>query len=224
MLSRGCRPIAHRVSVWMLTGCVLGFMACDLLKAADLILTWDAATNASDGIPVADVAGYRLYYGTTSGGYSNMIPAGLSLTATVTNLQAGTLYYFAVTAYNDAGESRLSDELPWTPALSNPLDSDGDGMTDSQEQIAGTDPYNSHSVFCMTSSNAPVVGSAPGYLLQWTSVSGRYYRVMRSMDLMATPPFSNVASPIQATGPVTSFTDIDSPTTGARFYQIQVEP
>ncbi|MEI6166081.1 MAG: fibronectin type III domain-containing protein [bacterium] len=225
MLDRGCRTSARRVSIWILTGCMLGFMPCDMLKAAELLLAWDAAANASDGSPVADVAGYRLYYGTTSGGYSNMIPAGLSLTATATNLQAGTPYYFAVAAYNAAGvESSLSAELTWTSPLSNLVDTDKDGMTDWEEQMAGTDPYNSHSVFSMTISNAPAARGAPGTVLQWTSVSGRYYQVLRSMDLMATPPFSNVGSPIQATGPITSFTDIDSPTTGARFYQIQVEP
>lgn len=225
MLDRGCRTIAHRVSIWILTGFLVGFMPCDMLKAADLILSWDAAANVSDGTPVADVAGYRLYYGTTSGGYSNMIPAGLSLTATATNLQAGIPYYFAVAAYNAAGiQSSLSSELTWTAPLSSLVDTDGDGMTDREEQIAGTDPYNSHSVFSLTISSAPSGGSAPGTVLQWTSVSGRYYQVTRSMDLMATPPFSNVAAPIQATGPVTSFTDTDSPPNGTRFYQIQVEP
>jgi hypothetical protein len=225
MLDRDCRTGARRVSILILTGCVLGFMPCDMLAAADLSLTWDATANASDGTPVADVAGYRLYYGTTSGLYSNLIPAGPLLTATATNLQAGITYYFAVAAYNTAGvESSLSTELTWTAPLSDLIDTDKDGMTDRAEQIAGTDPYNSKSVFATTISNAPAGGGVPGIVLQWTSVSGRNYQVMRSMDLRATPPFSNVGAPIKATGPVTSFTDIDSPTTGARFYQIQVEP
>lgn len=59
--------------------------------------------------------GYRVYYGTQSGQYSQARGAGLSTTTTsytVNNLIVGRTYYFAVTAYDSAGnESDYSSEV-----------------------------------------------------------------------------------------------------------------
>lgn len=64
----------------------------------------------------ADVAGYRIYYGSSSQNYLQARGAGLnagkSSTYTVTNLVAGQIYYFAVSAYDASGnESPLSPEV-----------------------------------------------------------------------------------------------------------------
>jgi len=60
----------------------------------------------------SDLAGYKVYYGTASRSYSNSIPAGLATQWTISNLQPGFEYYFAVTAYDTAGnESRYSNEV-----------------------------------------------------------------------------------------------------------------
>lgn len=57
------------------------------------------------------VVGYKLYYGLASHDYTQVIDAGDSLTATVSNLVVGTTYYFAATAYNASGvESSFSNE------------------------------------------------------------------------------------------------------------------
>ncbi|MBK7549801.1 MAG: fibronectin type III domain-containing protein [Rhodoferax sp.] len=63
-----------------------------------------------------DRAGYRVYYGTSSGSYVQVRGAGLNAgptaTYTVTGLQSGQRYYFAVTAYDAAGnESTYSAEV-----------------------------------------------------------------------------------------------------------------
>ncbi|UCE05504.1 MAG: fibronectin type III domain-containing protein [bacterium] len=59
-----------------------------------------------------DLAGYNVYYGKASRSYSNSIPAGLSTECTISNLQPGYEYFFAVTAYDTAGnESQYSEEV-----------------------------------------------------------------------------------------------------------------
>ena len=89
---------------------LMGFGLCFLLAthsfaAPAVILAWDAN-------PEADIASYRLSYGTTSGSYPNVIDVGTNLEASVPNLVQSTIYYFAVTAVNTAGvQSQYSSEF-----------------------------------------------------------------------------------------------------------------
>jgi len=64
-------------------------------------------------------AGYFLYYGPEKGAYTNKIDMGNSTTASVSGLQEGQTYHFAVTAYNTSGvESTLSSDVSYiTPGL-----------------------------------------------------------------------------------------------------------
>ena len=55
--------------------------------------------------PVAGAAGYRVYYGVTSGDYGSYVDAGTGSQATLNGLEDCTTYYIAVKAYNPAGES-----------------------------------------------------------------------------------------------------------------------
>lgn len=67
-------------------------------------LSWPASSDPS-------VAGYKVYYGTASGVYTNSLDVGNATTATISNLTAGTRYYFAATVYNGSGvESPYSVE------------------------------------------------------------------------------------------------------------------
>ena len=62
-----------------------------------------------------DIAGYRLFYGPTSGNYTQQIDVGNTTAATVSNLANGGTYFFVVTAYNtDAMESPPSNEVSAT--------------------------------------------------------------------------------------------------------------
>lgn len=62
--------------------------------------------------------GYKVKYGTTAGSYSTTLDVGNVLSKTITGLTNGTTYYFAVTAYNTAGESANSNEKSATPSSS----------------------------------------------------------------------------------------------------------
>jgi len=65
-------------------------------------LTWAAPTQNVDSTPLTDLAGYKIYYGTSPGDYTNEIRIdnpGLT-TYVVENLNPDT-YYFVATAFND---------------------------------------------------------------------------------------------------------------------------
>lgn len=66
-------------------------------------LTWDANTES-------DLAGYKVYWGTSSGTYGSPLDVKNVTSLDVVNLTAGQAYYFAVTAYS-TGESGFSNEV-----------------------------------------------------------------------------------------------------------------
>jgi len=93
------------------------FSSVHEVSAANLKLAWDASPDTS-------VTGYRLYYGTSDGVYTNVVDAGNRTDYTVTGLDAGTTYYFAATAYTSAGdESTFSNEASYTTSGSAPSSS-----------------------------------------------------------------------------------------------------
>jgi hypothetical protein len=73
-------------------------------------------TLAWDPSPDSTVIGYRLYYGATSSQYTNALEAGKATTITVSGLEDGVTYFYAVTAYDAFGiESDFSNEVRSRP-------------------------------------------------------------------------------------------------------------
>lgn len=73
--------------------------------AADVTVAWNPVSSPA-------LAGYFLYYGTSSGAYGPAIDVGNKTSATVTALEAGKTYYFAVSAYdNNLTGTALSAEV-----------------------------------------------------------------------------------------------------------------
>jgi len=92
----------------------------------NVTLAWNPSQNSA-------IAGYFLYYGPAAGVYTNRINIGNNTTASVSGLQEGQTYHFAVTAYNSAGtESALSSDISYiTPGalvLLAPTDSSSMSM------------------------------------------------------------------------------------------------
>ena len=96
-------------------------------------------------------------------------------------------------------------------------DSDLDGLTDWAEFIAGTEPTNAASVLrAVAVSNS----AASGWVVKWSSVTDRLYRLSRSTDLRA--EFSGIASNLPGTPPLNTYTDVLS-TNVLRAYRIEVQ-
>jgi hypothetical protein len=84
--------------------------AFSLLQVLGLRVTTDGSSVflAWDALPSSELAGYNVYYGTVSGRYiqrRTVDKAANSLT--IRALPVGTTYYFAVRAYNAAGEETV---------------------------------------------------------------------------------------------------------------------
>jgi hypothetical protein len=80
------------------------------ISTGSVTLSWDAPTTNSDGSPLSDLAGYKLYYGNSSGSYTNSVDVGNIAGASVSSLASGS-WCFAITAYDTSGnESNYSGE------------------------------------------------------------------------------------------------------------------
>jgi hypothetical protein len=90
-------------------------ISLSLCHAAQSVrLAWDASSDSS-------IAGYRLRYGTISSNLSQTAPdVSKTTTRTISNLNEGTTYHFAVTAFNAEGiesapSNQVSYRTPTTP-------------------------------------------------------------------------------------------------------------
>lgn len=77
-------------------------------------LAWDPPATDASGGPLADLAGYRLYFGTRSplaATRDTFVSVGLAGSRTLSGLTPGT-WFFAISAIDESGnESALSAEL-----------------------------------------------------------------------------------------------------------------
>ncbi|EIC28198.1 MULTISPECIES: LamG-like jellyroll fold domain-containing protein [Methylomicrobium] len=83
--------------------------------AGTINLAWDASTSSNIG-------GYKVSYGTSSNKYTTTVDAGSKTTYSVSGLQDGTQYFFAVKAYDTAktSESAYSNEINTTAPAATP--------------------------------------------------------------------------------------------------------
>jgi hypothetical protein len=101
------------VTITAVSGSISGTVSLTVtavITTGSTTLSWDAPTTNTDGSPLTDLAGYKIYYGTSSRTYTHVINVGNVTTYLVDNLPSGT-YYFATTVYDAAGtESGYSNE------------------------------------------------------------------------------------------------------------------
>ena len=75
-----------------------------------------------------DVAGYMIYYGTSSGDYDVSLDVGNWPSVTIAGLDSSETYYFAATAYSIYGEeSDFSNEEQWTSTTATTANNGGGG-------------------------------------------------------------------------------------------------
>src|SRR2546425_1767923 len=107
VLSRN-RTLAGQLCRALFVACVITTicsLAPALSSAAQVTLAWNANTEP-------DLAGYKLYYGLSSGSYQFSVDVGNQTSHTLSGLLDGRIYYFAATAYNvSLAESGFSNEV-----------------------------------------------------------------------------------------------------------------
>ncbi len=109
------------LSFFVVLACLLSFSHA---MAASVDLTWNPNTEP-------DLAGYKIYWGTSSSHYSSSKDVGKTTTCTINGVEEGTTYYFVATAYdNQENESEYSNQVAFTVPLS---DSDGDGVPNTED-------------------------------------------------------------------------------------------
>lgn len=90
----------------ILAGCVLGsclfFLATDVQSATNTSATLQWAANVEP-----DLAGYRIYHGTTPGVYGNPRSVGNTTTYQFSNLASEATHYFTITAFDTSGNESL---------------------------------------------------------------------------------------------------------------------
>lgn len=97
----------------------------------------------------------------------------------------------------------------------HPLDMDSDGMSDDDENTAGTDPGDSSSVFQVESAF-----STEPYSIRWFSASGRTYQVEYSTNLSS---WIHLHRNITATPPTNQQSVAAAPDDAGGFFQLAVE-
>jgi len=107
-----------------------------------------------------------------------------------------------------------------TDGSADHLDSDGDGMSNWQEWIAGTDPDNAASALRLQ----PPSVTPPGVLLRWSSITNRTYVLERCTNPLAPGTFYPIQSNIPGLPGTTSFTDTNAPAVRPTYYRIRVQP
>ena len=98
-------------------------------------------------------------------------------------------------------------------------DPDGDGMTNYQEYLAGTNPLDPQSKLALYDVHPDARG---GLSISWQTVPGQTYAVFRSGDL--TRGFTRLQGALAATATTTSFYDASANGAGPFFYRVGVEP
>ena len=109
------------------------------------------------------------------------------------------------------------------PAVRN-ADSDGDGFTNYQEYLCGTNPRDPSSKLKIGDMNVKMQpdGKSAQFTISWVPVADRFYTVERSFDLKT---WTSVATQIPAASPLNSYTDnVTFPAGGKKcFYRVRLE-
>jgi hypothetical protein len=90
--------------------CLAAFLALPSRAGISVSLVWDSSADSN-------IAGYKIYYGTTSHDYTSSVDVGKVTQASIAIPSANKTYYFAATTYDTSGlESDYSNEATYAPA------------------------------------------------------------------------------------------------------------
>jgi hypothetical protein len=199
----------------------LSLLAEEEVRPVGLSLT-EVDENAAAGTVLAELSGGGIESGVACDYQIEAFGDGADFSISGANLIAArTLDYetdFVKTLrvrWTDGGGNTGTRDLTLVLRNITTDDDDGDGMTEADEAIAGTDAFNANSRF--TVGDLQTTGNQ--VTLTWSSVAGKTYRIQSSTDLGT---WNNVAgSEITATSTTTTRTIVVMP--GERqFYRVMV--
>jgi hypothetical protein len=186
-------------------------------------------SNAQDSVmyPAALPAGLVLatngvLSGTPLFGCSNDVPFTV-----VDSWGATTSRTLTIVIQNPAGADSDGDGIPdaWELEYFGGLgvattnsDYDGDHFLDWQECMANTNPTNRNSFLGIQSATK----AAPGMVIEWSSVTGKLYRVERGTNLIVYP--DTVVSNVPGIPPANTATDTTAVGSGPWYYRIKLDP
>jgi hypothetical protein len=151
------------------------------------------------------------------------VPKNYLITATATDPNGNTSQFSStriVTATDTDGDGMPDNYEAAHSGVTDPnADNDGDGLTNYQEMLAGTDPLSGVNRFQIT------LTAAAGSDIQITfrSVIGKTYRLEYRNDLIA-GSWLTLSDQIFASSTSTQITDAGARSLGKRFYRVVVEP
>ncbi len=108
---------------------------------------------------------------------------------------------------------------PNAPEAQPGYDYDGDGFTNDQERLAGTNPTDRDSALLLADFSKPTAGDT--FTLQWRSVSGITYQI-QTTDSLLSNSWANIGDPVTATGSTACTSVPITPTDTRRFYRVTV--
>ncbi len=95
-------------------------------------------------------------------------------------------------------------------------DTDGDGMNNWQEWVAGTSPTNAASALRLL----PLIVTPPGLRLSWSSDTNHAYSIERTTSLNSPAVFTLLRTDVLGQAGTTTYLDTDAPAGPAVFYRI----
>ncbi len=195
---------------------------------SQVALTWSGS---------AGVAGYNVKRATIAGGPYTTIATVAGNNFTDTGLTNGATYYYVVSALNAGCESANSAEVSATPPTAFLLwqtqyfgsatnsnaaadaDPDGDGMSNLQEFLTGTDPTNSVSSFRITS----IAAEGDDVRVTWMTAAGKT-NALQAGDQCLTN-LADIFIVTNTAGPTTNYLDLGAATNNsARYYRVRLVP
>jgi subtilisin family serine protease len=170
---------------------------------ATVHLSWTTPANGG-----AQIQGYNVYRGTTSGGETNLITVGVQNAYDDSSAINGTTYYYQVSAVNSVGEGLRSNEVSATPQppskptaprnLRAASANNGVTLTWQAPSSSGSSSITGYKIYRGTASGKEslltTVGNVTSYKDTKTTRRVRYYYQVTAVNSAGESPRSNEAS------------------------------